>query len=145
MISTSVLQKAMRQIEAKREDFTLFALLRRADAPSGNWDLVVSAPWLESGTLKATGEVINLLVEAIGRESVNQIARVEVIDEDSPKAKFIRTNLWVENDRELRVQSTDLLGLEIEEGIVFRAKRPDAKKSAGKSLQPAAAGSRGRR
>jgi hypothetical protein len=144
VIATNILQKAMRQIGLKKGDFTLFALFKRADAPVGNWDLVVSAPWLESGTLKARGDIINLLVQAIGRESVNQIARVEVIAEDSPIAKFIVENLETE-DRELRVQSTDLLGLEIEEGIIFRAKRPEPKKPGSKSLEPVAAGSRGRR
>jgi hypothetical protein len=142
VIATSVLHKAMRQIAAKKGAFTLFALFRRADAPAGNWDLVVSAPWLESGTLKATGDIINLLVQVIGREAVNQIARVEVIAEDSPIAKFILANLPLdEENRELRVQSTDLFGLEIEEGIIFRAKRGDASKPGGRSLQPAAAGS----
>lgn len=143
MIATSILQKAMRQIAAKEGDFTLFALFRRADAPFGNWDLVVSAPWLESNTLKATSEVVNLLVESIGRESLKQLARVEVIRDDNPTLKFILANLPVD-DGELRIQSTDLFGLEIEEGIIFRAKRPDSKKNGRKALQPTAAGSRGR-
>jgi hypothetical protein len=55
MISISKLRKAMRDIAAKKGEFTFFGLLRRADAP-GTWDLVVSAPWLGKGKLKALGE-----------------------------------------------------------------------------------------
>ncbi len=52
----------MDEIARKKGEFTLFALLMRADAP-GTWDLVVSAPWLESGKLKATGEFVRLLAQ----------------------------------------------------------------------------------
>lgn len=144
MIATSALRHAMHDIAAKKGDFTLFALFRRADAP-GTWDLVVSAPWIESGKLKATSEFVNLLAESIGKESLKQFARVQTVSEDSPAVKFFLANLPVD-DGELRLQSTDLFGLEIEDAIIFRAKRPNAKKPAGKSLLPAAAGSsRGRR
>ena len=144
MIPTSALRDAMHDIAAKKGDFTLFALFRRADA-LGTWDLVVSAPWIESGKLKATSEFVNLLAESIGTESLKQFARVQTVGEDSPAVKFILTNLPVD-DGEFRLQSTALFGLEIEEAIIFRAKRPNAKKPAGKSLQPAGAGSsRGRR
>jgi hypothetical protein len=145
VIATNALRDAMHDIAAQKGDFTLFALFRRADA-LGTWDLVVSAPWIESGKLKATSEFVNLLAESIGTESLKQFARVQTVSEDSPAVKFLLANLPVD-DGEFRLKSnTDLFGLEIEEAIIFRAKRPNAKKPAGKSLQPAAAGSsRGRR
>lgn len=49
----------------KKRDFTLFGLFMRADAP-GTWDLVVSAPWLEEGKLKALREFAALLAASIG-------------------------------------------------------------------------------
>jgi hypothetical protein len=49
VIPTGVLRKAMHEIAAKKGDFTLFALFKRADG-LGRWDLVVSAPWLEGST-----------------------------------------------------------------------------------------------
>jgi len=143
VIATSVLRRAMREIAAKRSDFTLFALFRRADVPFGNWDLVVSAPWLERDTLKATREVVDLLVETIGRNGLTELARIEVIHDDNPTVKFILAKLPVD-DGELRIQNTDLFGLDIEEGIIFRAKRPESRRNRRKTLQPTAAGSRGR-
>src|SRR5438046_455794 len=66
--------------------------------------------------------------------------RVQTVSEDSPAVKFFLANLPAD-DAEFRLKSTDLFGLEIEEAIIFRANRPNAKKHAGKSLQPAGAGS----
>lgn len=143
MIPTSVLRDAMHEIAAKKGDFTLFALFRRADAP-GTWDLVVSAPWIESGKLKATSEFVNLLADSIGTEPLKQFARVQTVSEDSPAVKFILASFPVD-DGERHIQSTDLFGLRIDEAVIFRARRPDPKRSGRKTPQPTAAGSRGRR
>lgn len=133
----------MHEIAAKKGDFTLFALFMRADA-LGAWDLVVSAPWLESGKLKATSELVELLSESIGTEALQHFSRVATVDSDNPAVKFILANLPVE-DGELRVRSTELFGLQIEEAVIFRAKKPDPNKPANKALHPTTAGSsRGR-
>jgi hypothetical protein len=112
----------MHEIAARKGDFTLFALIKRANSP-GTWDLVASAPWLESGKLKGLAEFVDLLAKSIGRESFSQFSRVEAIPSNNPKAKFILDSIPVE-DGERHIQSTDLLGLQIEEAIIFRAKRP---------------------
>ncbi|SRR5712691_5031919 len=124
MTNTNELRKAMDEIAAKKGEFTLFALLMRADS-LGTWDLVVSAPWLESGKLKATSEFVRLLAQSIGEESLQQLSRVVALDSDDAPVKFILENLPVEEgEGELKVQSTDLLGLQIQEAIIFRAKKP---------------------
>ena len=121
VISTAALRSAMHEIAAQKGDFTLFALLRRADS-SGSWDLVVSAPWLERGNLHALSEFVDLLAKSIGRESLSQLSRVETLPSNNPTVKFILDSIPVE-DGERRIQSTDLLDLQIEKAIVFRAKR----------------------
>ena len=91
MINTNVLRKAMREIAANRGNFTLFALLMRADGP-GTWDLVVSAPWLESGKFRATSEFVRLLAQSIGEESLQQFSRVLALNSaDAPLSLFWRT------------------------------------------------------
>src|SRR5438132_8424489 len=140
MINTNILRKAMDDITDKKGEFTLFALLMRADAP-GTWDLVVSAPWLERGKLKATSEFVRLLAQSIGEESLKQFSRVVALNSKDAPVKFILENLPVE-DRILRVQGTDLLGLQIDEAIIFRAKKPRAGRLPNKPLQPTA-GNRG--
>jgi len=138
MINTDVLREAMDGIAAKKGDFTLFALIMRADAP-GTWDLVVSAPWLEGRKLRATSELVQLLAQSIGEKSLRQFSRVATVDSAAAIVKFIRQNLPVERGQGvLRVQSSDLAGLQIQEAIIFRAKKPKANSTGlpNKPLEP---------
>ena len=135
MINTNVLRKAMREIAANRGNFTLFALLMRADGP-GTWDLVVSAPWLESGKLRATSEFVRLLAQSIGEESLQQFSRVLALNSADAPLKFILENIPVE-DGEIRIENTDLLGMQIKEGIILRSMRPKPQRSGlPNTLQP---------
>ncbi|HEY0872770.1 MAG TPA: hypothetical protein VGD94_04805 [Vicinamibacterales bacterium] len=134
MITNSALRKAMRVIAAKKGALTLFAKIRRADAP-GTWDLVVSAPWLEAGKLKATSELVELLSDSLGEDSLHEFSRIQTVGADHPTVKFILDNLS-EEDGERRVQSTDLFGLQIEEAVIFRAKRPEAIGVSNKRMEP---------
>jgi hypothetical protein len=120
MISTTKLRKAMRQIAAKKGDFTLFGLFMRADAP-GTWDLVVSAPWLEGGKLKALREFTELLSKSIGEQSLRQFSRIVTLNQRDPALTAVVSAFSVD-DGELRVQHSNLFGLEIEEAIIIRAK-----------------------
>jgi hypothetical protein len=121
-MTNASLRKAMRAIARKKGDFTLFAVVRRSDA-LGCWDLVVSAPWLGQGNLKATRELVRLLSDSIGKSSLQEFARVVKLEADHPMVKFMLDNFAVD-DGERRLPSTDLFGPHIEEGIVIRAKRP---------------------
>jgi hypothetical protein len=135
----------MHEISAKKGDFTLFALFMRSDAP-GTWDLVVSAPWLEDGKLKATSELVELLSDCVGEAELHYFSRIATVGQDHPAVKFILENLPAD-DGELRVKSTDLFGLDIDEAVIFRAKKPSANRNGHtkRPLQPIGSGSgRGR-
>ena len=111
----------MRDIAAEKGEFTLFGLFMRTDAP-GTWDLVVSAPWLQEGKLKALGELTQMLSRALGEKSLQQLSRVVTLSGDNPGLHAILSAFSVE-DGELRVQKSNLFGLEIDDGYIFRAKR----------------------
>lgn len=135
----------MHEIAAKKGDFTLFALLSRTHSPGG-WDLVVSAPWIEAGQLKAVEELVELLTKSLGKGSLHEFSRIATVGSDERAVKFILENLPVE-DGELRVRNTDLFGLQIENGIIFRAKAPNkaSTKLPNRTLHSTAGGSaRGR-
>ena len=121
MISSGRLRKAMRDIAAKKGPFTLFGLFMRADAP-GTWDLVVSAPWLEEGKLKALAEFTELLSRALGEKALHGFSRVVTLSGDNPGLHAILSAFAVE-DGEIRVQKSNFFGLEIEDAYIFRAKR----------------------
>jgi hypothetical protein len=121
----------MHEMVAQEGDFTLFALLRRDEPLYGLWDLVVSAPWLKSDTLAATREVADHLAKSIGTKGLQQLARIVVITDDNPTVKFFLKNVPVE-DGERGIQSTDLFGMQIEQAIILRAKRPERVRPRGK-------------
>ena len=122
MITNERLRQAMREISRKKGDFTLFAKVRRADA-LGSWDLLVSAPWLEHGTLKATSEFVELLADVVGESSLREFARIATVGADHPAVKLLVESLGLADGGE-RIQRTDLFGVAVEEAIVFRAKKP---------------------
>lgn len=121
MISTTKLRKAMREISAKKGEFTLFGLFMRADAP-GTWDLVVSAPWLEPGKLRTLSEFTRLLSESVGEQSLRQFSRIVTLRQQDRALKAVLSAFSVD-DGEIRVQRSNLFGLEIEDAIILRAKR----------------------
>lgn len=143
-METTSLRKAMREIAAQKGDFTLFGLFMRSDAP-GTWDLVVSAPWLEKkGKLKATSEFVELLSASIGEQALRDFSRIQTIDSESPGLKAILKAFDVEDD-EVRVQNSNLFGLQIEDAFIFRAKRPVSDERPNKTLHTTATStSRGR-
>jgi len=65
---------------------------------------------------------------------LGSLARVEVVPDNDPTVKFILANFPVddEEDGECHITNTDLFGLQIEEAIILRAKRPG--KAGGKTL-----------
>lgn len=141
MIAIGSLRKAMHEIAAKKGDFTLFGLVMRSDAP-GTWDLVVSAPWLEKGKLKSTSELVGLLTDSIGEQALRYFSRIQTVSGDDPALKAVLATFSVD-DGEVRVQRSNLFGLEIDDAIILRAKKPGAHALPTNALHPTAGGSRG--
>lgn len=121
MIDIEKIRRAMREIAAKKGDFTLFALLRREDAPDG-WDLVVSSPWLEEGKLKALGEFAEALKRSIGEKQLRELSRIVTINEDDPALTAILSSMQVD-DAVTEVRESVFFGLRVEHAIFLRAKR----------------------
>lgn len=115
------LREAMHVIAARRGDFTLFGIFMRLNSP-GTFDLVVSAPWLDKGKLKAAGDLANLLTEILGEGALQQFARIETLEEEDPALKDFLSAFFVD-DGEVRVQRSNLFGLEMEDAVIMRAVR----------------------
>jgi hypothetical protein len=116
------LRKAMREISAQKGEFTLFGVFMRPDA-LGAWDLVVSAPWLEEGKLKALGEFTKLLSKSIGEQSLQNFSRIVTVNRDSSALNSILASMSVDDGELRRVKQSQFFGLDIEDAIILRAKR----------------------
>lgn len=122
------IRKAMRDITHTHGPFTFVAVMRRKDA-LGDWDLVVSAPWLEAGKLRALSELVQLLEASAGQGFVAQFARVATISNDNPTVRRLLAEKPVDESLGVRqLQNVELFGLDIDEAIIFRAMKPQGKK-----------------
>jgi hypothetical protein len=119
MIKTEKLQKFMKEVEARKGRFTLFGLFLREDSP-GLWDLVLAAPWLENGKLKALGEFAQSMSEALGQDEVMSFSRIVTLSRDDPSLHAILSETG-SLKRPLEKQGHDLFGLPIEHAVILRA------------------------
>ena len=124
MMKIEKLQKLMKQVEARKGRFTLFGVFMRENSP-GLWDLVVSAPWLESGKLKALGEFVEEMSEVLGQDEVMSFSRVVTLNHDD-RALHDVLNEVGSPKKPLELQGHDLFGLPVEHAVILRAGMPKA-------------------
>jgi hypothetical protein len=116
------LGKVVAAIEAERGPFVLFGVFMREDS-SGRWDLVVSAPWLEEGKLKALGEFVQTLAKGIGEEEVLSFSRIVTLNRDDFALHAVLDG--VAGARlPLHKEGPGLFGLPLEHAHVLRAQQP---------------------
>jgi hypothetical protein len=121
MIDVEKLRKVMDRASAEKGDFVLFGLFLTEDAPD-RWDLVVSAPWLERGKLKALGEFVEILSSIVSQKEFHSLSRVVTLNHDEPSLKAILRTVQVENGP-IVLQDNNLFGLEVKQAYILRAKR----------------------
>jgi hypothetical protein len=121
-IDKQKLRVLMDRIAAEKGEFAFFGLFLRDEAPD-KWDLVVSAPWLEKGKMKALSEFVKELASAVGEEQLLSLSRVVTLRADDPSLDAVLRNISVDGDvRE--IQDADLFGLKIKDAFIFRAAKP---------------------
>jgi hypothetical protein len=121
-IDKQKLRVLMDRIAAEKGEFAFFGLFLRDEAPD-KWDLVVSAPWLEKGKLKALSEFVKELASAVGEEQLLSLSRVVTLNADDPSLDAVLRAVSVDGDvREIR--DADLFGLKIKHAFIFRAAKP---------------------
>ncbi len=121
MIHINKLRRVMEEVSAEKGEFTLFGLFLREEAQD-KWDLVVSAPWLEEGKLKALGEFVERAASIVGEEELLSLSRIVTLNHDDPNLRKILETVQVE-DSPLELWNTSFFGLEIKHAYVLRAKK----------------------
>lgn len=121
MIQVDKLRRVMEELSAERGEFALFGLFLREEALD-KWDLVISAPWLEEGKLKALGEFVEKAVSIVGEQELLALSRIVTLNHDDPNLDAILNAVEVEDDP-LELWNTSFFGLEIKHAYILRAKR----------------------
>jgi hypothetical protein len=121
MIPIDKLHRVMEEVSAERGEFELFGLFLREEAQD-KWDLVMSAPWLEEGKLKALGEFVEKAASIIGEQELLSLSRIVTLNHDDPNLNAILEAVQVDDGlREL--SNPNFFGLEIKRAYILRAKR----------------------
>jgi len=124
MIQTEQLQRFMKRIETRKGPFTLFGGFMREESP-GLWDLVIAAPWLETGKLKALGEFAQEMSDTFGQDEVMSFSRIVTLNHDDPLLHEILNEVG-SIKKPLEKQGHNLFGLPVEHAVILRARMPKA-------------------
>ncbi len=84
------------ELEKEKGPILVFALFLRGDSPD-RWDLVVSAPWLDSGNVDSYKTVAIKVQNALSAEEIVQLSRVVILDVDDPVVSFLQDSYSVPN------------------------------------------------
>ena len=121
MIHIEKFRRVMEDMSAERGEFVFFGLFLREEAPD-TWDLVISAPWLETGKLKALGEFVEKVTAIVGKQELLTLSRIVTLNHDDPNLEAVLKTVQVDNGP-LELWHPDFFGLDIKHAYILRAKR----------------------
>jgi hypothetical protein len=117
------LKAVLKEIEEKHGRVVLFSLFLREDA-LGQWDLLVSAPWLNSRQREPYEMVAKTIQQSLSESEVVQIARVVVLDTNDMAVVFLQNLYSVPNGSFIEVQNCEPLttrfGFTIKRAYILR-------------------------
>jgi hypothetical protein len=119
----SKLKKSLLELEEENGKVILFALFLRADALD-KWDLLVSASWLDSTSLKAYDLVADAIQRQLEDSEIVKLDRFVILDSSDPIVHFLQNAYPVPNGSIKNVTDcaplTDRFGFTIKQASVLR-------------------------
>lgn len=102
------LKSILLELEKEHGRILVFALFLRVESPA-RWDLVVVAPWLDSGNFESYKIVATKVQNLLTSDEVIQLSRVAIIDADDPAASFLQDSYSVPNGTLKEVENCEPL------------------------------------
>jgi hypothetical protein len=93
----------------------------REEAPD-LWDLVVSAPWIESDKAKALAYIAAKINEVLTQDEVTKLSRIAIIDSNNPALEALQRTVDIEH-RMAVVQDSVFFGLPIKHAYVVTSRK----------------------
>jgi len=110
-----------RVMSSKKGDFSLFALFFREDAPD-KWDLVVSAPWIESDKKRALDSIAKQLQSNLEPEELLSLSKIVLVDQDDPALRAIHNAVRILHGT-VEVRDSRFFGLSIKHAYVITSQK----------------------
>jgi hypothetical protein len=113
--------RVLERLRSDRGDFVLAMLYSRTEDTDGNWNLIISAPWVdELGKVEATEAVATALSNGLGFENKSAISRITVLPTTDP---FVRQVVFYAGSvglpHSMPVRNLTFAGIPIGSGVVF--------------------------
>lgn len=112
-----------RAISDDKGDFWLFALFLREDAQD-RWDLVVSAPWIESDPKTALQYLAKRVQERFEPSEAEMLSRIVLVDQANPALGAVNRAIRVEHGA-AEVQDSNFFGLSIQHAFIITSRGPE--------------------
>ena len=90
------LKSILCELEKEHGQVLVFVLFLRGESPA-RWDLVIAAPWLDSGNAKSYHLVAKKVQNLLSSEEIIQLSRVVILDADDPVVAFLQDSYSVPN------------------------------------------------
>jgi hypothetical protein len=111
------------QIAEEKGSFLLFALFLREDAPD-LWDVLVSAPWIESNKGEALRYIAPKLQSVATPEELAKLSRIVIIEKSQPALAAFQSAFHVEHGL-ADVRNSNFFGLPIEHAYIITSRKED--------------------
>ena len=108
------------EVVAEKGEFTLFALFLRENAPNV-WDLLASAPWIDTDTWEALGYLAKKINKYLTVDEVIKISHIAIIDGNNPGLSDVLDYFHVEHGKKEFFNRT-MMGQDIQHGYVFTSR-----------------------
>jgi len=110
-----------KEIAKERGGFTLFGLFLREEDPHREWDLVISADWLDADDTESRRAMINEIQSKLEREEILALALVLILDPSQPFVKEMNCEFEVEHG-DLEFTDYDFNGMVFERAHIITSK-----------------------
>jgi len=115
---TQKMSHIVKYLTDKQGHFKLFALFLRDNSPH-NWDVVVSAQWIDKNEQEALKLISQQLTSQLTKNELISLSHIVTIKTNDENLKQIRQFIPVKDNSTAEIQNSSFFGLDIKQAIFF--------------------------
>lgn len=112
------------RIAEEKGDFVLFALFMPEDA-ADRWDLIVSAPWLDTDKRRAVDYLVEQIKSQLGAEALINLSSIVVADPRDAAVQALNHSIETEHGQ-TEVTDSSFFGVPVKHAYIITSKAPSA-------------------
>ena len=109
------------KLSQEKGDFSLFALFLREDSED-KWDLVLSAPWLNSSDRNEYKYIASHVNELLNKDELIYLSRIVLLDKGNPVVEAVNRAISIEHGQ-CECKDCNFFGLQIKHAYIITSKR----------------------